>query len=169
MKKKRIRKPFTPRQIMYRTWAHIHDRCYKPHAAGYKNYGGRGITVCERWHTFANFHADMGDRPEGLTLDRWPDGNGNYEPGNCRWATMTDQIKNRCKTIWITYQGETLCAKDWAKRLGLNYGTVKSRLKRGWPHEMVLTYPMSASNGSKFRQMYACSRNESGTEHGKET
>jgi hypothetical protein len=73
------------------------SRCTNPKATGYENYGGRGITVCSRWWSFENFLRDMGPRPEGLTLDRYPNNDGNYEPGNCRWATPKEQGENRCR------------------------------------------------------------------------
>lgn len=138
--------PFTPRQIMYRTWAHIHDRCYKPDAIGFKHYGGRGIAVCEQWHSFEGFYADVSPRPPGKTLDRWPNGDGNYEPSNVRWATVDEQIRNRNMTRWITRGGETMCLKDWTRRLGLRYNTIQDRVKKGWPVELALTLPVSASN-----------------------
>ena len=78
----------------YISWQCMGSRCNNPKAAGYAYYGGRGIKVCERWHQFENFLADMGERPEGMTLDR-VDSNGNYGPGNCRWATYSDQSRNQ--------------------------------------------------------------------------
>ena len=71
------------------------DRCSNLTHESWKNYGGRGIKVCSRWKLFRNFLLDMGVRPEGKSIDRWPDKNGNYEPGNCRWATARQQMKNR--------------------------------------------------------------------------
>lgn len=82
------------RTPVYRAWADMHQRCYNPKARNYPNYGGRGITVCARWSEFTAFYADMGPRPDGLTLDRI-DVNGNYEPDNCRWATRSVQNANR--------------------------------------------------------------------------
>lgn len=79
----------------YYSWSTMRTRCRNPKCNRYANYGGRGIRICERWELFENFLADMGERPSGLSLDRYPDKNGNYEPGNCRWATSKEQAQNR--------------------------------------------------------------------------
>lgn len=78
----------------YITWVNMHQRCTNPKRRGFKDYGGRGITVCERWQKFENFLADMGERPPGLSIDR-VNNDGNYEPGNCRWATRVEQNRNQ--------------------------------------------------------------------------
>lgn len=95
----------------YHRWRNMMRRCYDPKNAGYVNYGGRGITVCERWHAFKNYYADVGDAPAGKSLDRI-DNDGNYEPDNVRWADRSTQAKNRRKTSSAVAQSErTHCPK----------------------------------------------------------
>lgn len=118
-------------------------RCYHKNFRGYKNWGGRGIVVCERWrHSFQNFLTDMGLRPAGKSLDRHPDNDGNYEPGNCRWATRLEQRHNarpRQGGQKITFLGRSQSIFAWAKELGINRTTLKSRLSRGVNLERALT------------------------------
>lgn len=110
----------------YSVWTNMRTRCTNPKYKQYKDYGGRGITVCDRWlESFENFLADMGEAPEDKTLDRI-DNNGNYEPNNCRWATYHEQRMNRSDTVM--FEGKTVYA--WAEELGMNYYTLYSRLKR---------------------------------------
>jgi hypothetical protein len=87
----------------YASWRSMMSRCYNPKATAYENHGGRGIIVCEEWHNFENFLSDMGERPPDKTLDRYPNNDGNYEPGNCRWATWSEQNKN--KRPWGSVSG----------------------------------------------------------------
>lgn len=79
----------------YRSWAALITRCTRPCHRQYKDYGGRGIGVCDRWMGFENFPTNMGERPDGLTIDRYSNKDGDYEPGNCRWATRAEQLRNR--------------------------------------------------------------------------
>ncbi len=83
------------RSSTYRSWAAMLTRCYNSNCQGYACYGGRGIKVCRRWHVFENFLSDMGERLAGTTIDRWPNADGMYEPGNARWATKKEQAHNR--------------------------------------------------------------------------
>lgn len=113
---------------IYLAWSSMIGRCSYPKTNGYRNYGGRGITVCERWHKFENFLADVGEHPgHGFTLDRI-DVNGNYEPGNIRWSTLKAQANNRRNNVYITYQGETKTLTEWCEQLGLKYSRMWKRL-----------------------------------------
>ena len=113
------------------------DRCYSPKAKSYPFYGAKGIKVCERWHVFENFIADVGERPPGHTLDR-KESTKDYSPDNCRWATQA--VQDRHKFKMITFQGETLSLRDWAQRLGVSRVTLGFRLKRGWSLDRTLTF-----------------------------
>ena len=86
----------------YKSWQAMKTRCQNPTNPGYARYGAKGIKVCERWQKFENFLADMGIRPEGTSLDRYPNNSGNYEPGNCRWATDEQQHENRKPKIPVS-------------------------------------------------------------------
>jgi hypothetical protein len=116
-------------------------RCYNPKDINYLRYGGRGITVCDRWRdSFTNFLADMGECPKRLTLDRI-DNDGNYEAGNCRWATPKQQQRNKRYNLVLTHNGRTQCLKAWAEETGLNYNTLHGRLRNGWSVSEALTTP----------------------------
>jgi hypothetical protein len=134
------------------TWQSMKQRCLNPRHQAYANYGGRGITICDRWrHSFTTFLADMGPRPEGRTLDR-VDNDGNYEPGNCRWATKSTQLSNRRPGLRresstrsarrpATLDGVTRSLSQWAKSVGLSYCCVEKRLAKGWSIERALSTP----------------------------
>lgn len=121
----------------YHSWAGMKARCLNPRHESYKNYGGRGIAVCDRWMSFANFFADMGAKPEGLELDRIDNSKG-YEPKNCRWTTRKQNIMNRRCTRTLTVDGVTKTWVDWAEQAGITRGSLKMRLQRGWPAEKAV-------------------------------
>jgi len=122
----------------YRTWASMWARCTNPNNVGYKDYGGRGIEVCARWKDFAAFLSDMGHKPRGPTLDR-EDPNGNYKPGNCRWASRSQQARNTRKARLLTLGGRTQHLHDWAKELSIPPDRIYARLRLGWSDEDALT------------------------------
>lgn len=113
----------------YRTWRAMMVRCYNEASKNFQRYGARGIVVCPQWHTFEGFLADMGERPRGKTLDRWPNNNGNYEPGNCRWATPVEQANNMSTNRRIEYEGATYTGAELARHLGIPYDTLMSRVR----------------------------------------
>jgi hypothetical protein len=116
----------------YSVWKAMNQRCENPNLPDYHLWGGRGITVCERWrNSFEAFLADMGECPSGKhSIDRYPNKDGNYEPGNCRWATAKEQAQNTRRNRIATIGNETLCISEWARRLGINEGTIRQTEKR---------------------------------------
>lgn len=112
-------------------WKGMWDRCERKNHKAYHRYGGRGISVCERWRSFDNFYSDMGPRPVGKTLDR-KNNDGNYEPGNCRWATKREQMGNTRANHWLELDGVRMHVTDWSRKTGLLAVTIKNRLKLGW-------------------------------------
>lgn len=126
----------------YTTWQGILQRCTNPNYHKYPTYGGRGIRVCDQWqgeHGYENFLRDMGEAPEGMSIER-ENNNGNYEPGNCRWATRAEQARNQRSNIRIEFRGRSMILVDWANEIGITYGALKYRLKN-WPIEKALTHP----------------------------
>ena len=115
------------------------SRCLHPSNKSYPEYGGRGITVCERWMRFERFLADMGERPEGKTLGR-KDNNGPYSPENCEWQSYVEQNRNSRHNKHITFNGKTLIFTEWALRIGISKGGLRRRLKE-WPLHKALTQP----------------------------
>jgi len=118
----------------YNCWNAIHARC-RADGQDHDLYFDRGITVCERWGKFENFLADMGRRPSSAySIDRI-DNNGNYEPGNCRWATATQQARNRRSNRWVVLRGERRCFEEWCRISGVSSKLADKRLKMGWSME----------------------------------
>jgi hypothetical protein len=116
----------------YAAWRAMLDRCERPTTSNYHRYGGRGIKVCKSWHEFPNFLADMGRRPDRYSLDRI-NNDGDYEPSNCRWATISQQCNNKSQNVYIEANGKRQSMKEWARELGVPYMRIVSRAKRGWP------------------------------------
>lgn len=113
----------------YRSWAAMKTRCSNPNSKDYPRYGGRGISYCEAWEHFEAFYADMGDKPENMTLDRI-DYNKGYTPENCRWATVAEQQQNKSTNVWLVYGGKRMILSDWAAHLGIPIETLRNRLSR---------------------------------------
>lgn len=125
-------------------WQSMKDRCYNSNNPGYKNYGGRGIIICDEWkNSFSNFYLDMGES-NGLTIDRI-DVNGNYEPSNCRWATPKIQARNRTNNKVYSYLEETLCMSEWCEKLNMPTSTFNNRILRGWSIEKIINTPIIIS------------------------
>lgn len=124
----------------HRVWCGIVNRCHNPKEPTYPRYGGRGIKVCRRWReSFMAFLADLGPKPSPKhTLDR-KNNDGNYEPRNCRWATRTEQARNKSNNRVLTHKGESLCLAEWAERTGIDCSIIKGRLRLGWSVVDALT------------------------------
>lgn len=123
----------------YNAWCSMKARCYRPEQFGYKWYGGRGVKVCERWlHSFEWFIADMGLCPPGYQIDRYPNNNGDYEPGNCRWASPSENCNNRRNNRWISHDGTTMTVAQWSRKLNVPDHTFYSRLYAGWSDKEII-------------------------------
>lgn len=126
---------------VYKAWQSMRQRCYNQKAKEFKGYGARGISVCDRWKSsFDNFLTDLGHPEKGMWLER-NDVNGNYEPDNCRWATPTEQGRNKRNNILITAFGKTKCLSAWAVEYSIHYYTLTGRIKLGWDAEKALSQP----------------------------
>lgn len=135
---------------VYRIWKQMKQRCGNPNDQAYQNYGGRGIKCCERWEKFENFYADMGEPPEDMTLDRI-DVNKNYGPDNCKWATWTEQHRNRRNNNNQTAFGKTQCWAAWAEEYKIPVNTLKNRMYRG-KRKMTLEEALTVSHYAHQRK-----------------
>lgn len=128
----------------YAVWRSMLARCMRPNRKDFKRYGARGITVCEAWLSFQKFVADMGVKPDGMTLDRERGGEG-YGPTNCRWATPKQQARNRRSNVLLTFEDRTATVAEWAERTGLERKTLEYRIRAGWPVQRALTTPSTTN------------------------
>lgn len=134
---------FTPE---FRVWRSMIDRCRNKNSKNYFRYGGRGITICERWKVYLNFLEDMGPRPSlKHSIERKNNDKG-YEPGNCKWATAQEQANNRRTSRTITWQGKTQTLAQWERETGIDQDTIGMRLVRGWTVEEIMTIPLKGKH-----------------------
>lgn len=133
----------------YAVWSAMLSRCNNPKNSNYHRYGARGIVVCERWLKFKNFIADMGPRPSGEhSLDRI-DNDGNYEPENCRWATLKEQARNTSRNRLLTHDGRTMCLDDWAREIDVSPSCLSHRLEKMTVSEAISApYEEHAEHGA---------------------
>lgn len=133
---------------LYKIWVDMLSRCENKNVANYERYGGRGIKVCEEWHNFELFAtwAFSNGYAEDLSIDR-ENVNGNYEPGNCKWATRIEQQNNRRDSTRLAYNGETHTLPEWERITGINRSTLRSRVRNGWSPETILNSPKRLKKG----------------------
>lgn len=134
----------------YRAFHDMHNRCNLPSIDAYKDYGGRGITVCDEWDSFDVFYHDMGPRTSPKhSIDR-KDNSLGYSKDNCRWATKQEQARNTRQCHLMTFNGETRCLTDWAAHFNMSPNTLTERLKKGWSVEDALTTSVKQNNNIEF-------------------
>lgn len=122
----------------YNSWLAMRQRCCDSNTKQFKNYGGRGIVICDRWlKSFNDFYEDMGEKPIGLTLERI-NNNGNYELLNCKWATYLEQNNNARSNQSASYKGRTLNASQWSRVLGIPSTTIRKKIRNGWSIEKII-------------------------------
>lgn len=132
----------------YNSWATMIQRCTNPANPKHARYGAVGITVCDDWSSFAKFLADMGERPDGTTLDR-VDGALGYSKENCAWATPLQQSSHLKNSVVVSYQGQKYHLSGLARQLGINVATLKFRVKNTWPEERLADKPMLSRRGKR--------------------
>lgn len=126
----------------FEIWMGMLNRCRNPNNHKWPWYGGRGIAVCDRWNKFENFLADMGECPSPQhSLDRYPDNDGDYAPGNVRWATAPEQSINTRRNVFLTAFGRTLTISQWALEFGVKRHTIAFRIRYGWSAERAVSTP----------------------------
>jgi len=126
----------------YEIWKNMRRRCESPRHSKFASYGGRGISVCDRWLSFENFISDMGPRPSADHSIERRDNDGHYEPGNCTWETCSRQARNRRDTRFVAYRGERVALRDLCEGHGINIRTVHQRLLNGWTVEAAIEVPV---------------------------
>ena len=122
----------------YKSWVQILQRCTNPKDKRWSQYGGRGITIAPQWLDFSAFVRDMGIKPQGCSIDRI-DNNGNYEPGNCRWASQQTQQNNRSNNHLLTAMGQTMTIAEWSRHSGIQWNTLWARIRAGWSAELAVS------------------------------
>ncbi len=133
----------------YTIWRRMKVRCTKEDAKDFPRYGGRGISICERWLSFENFLEDMGVRPEGMQIDRI-NNDGNYEPSNCKWVTPRENSNNRRSSVFIEYMGKKQTIAQWAREIGVGPKTLRNRILSGWTVDNALTLKADYRNRRKL-------------------
>lgn len=128
---------------IYVVWRNIKRRCLSESSTFYPDYGGRGITICDRWvNSFENFLTDMGEMPSSKHTIERKDNNGNYEPGNCVWATRKEQANNRRSSVFIEFNGERKTIAQWADHVGIAMKTLHKRISDGWEFGVAISRPV---------------------------
>ncbi len=127
--------------LEYRSWTAMRNRCISPKNASWKYYGAKGVTVCDRWQSFEAFFQDIGPKPSPEhSIDRFPNTEGNYEPGNCRWASKREQVLTRSITRLIEFDGKKQCLADWSRETGIPESTIVNRIDAGCSMEDVFAH-----------------------------
>jgi hypothetical protein len=140
--KKEINGIFSTNHDLYSIWKGIKKRCTNKNCKAYKNYGGRGISICDRWSkSFANFVKDMGDRPAGYSIERINNEKG-YYPENCKWAGRLEQAANQRSCRYIACNGQIKTCSEWSRNLNGNKSLVYNRIRLGWEHKKAVTTPV---------------------------
>lgn len=138
-----LKKRFRPEFL---TWSAMRSRCYNRNSESWKNYGGRGISICRRWRrNFRQFLDDMGIKPSSKHTINRIDNSKSYSPKNCCWATPQENNENKRNNVMLEFQGETLCASAWGKKIGIHPRIILDRISSGWSIERVLTTPVGHS------------------------